>query len=192
MIMKTKSLSNAEAALLGLLAEGPKHPYQIEKDVEYRDMRSWTDLSMSSIYKLLQKLEGKEMVSAETELAEGNRARKTYQITAEGRKALEVKIRSLLRKPVLQKDPFYVGMYNSDFVLQDEVIDSLAFYRESVVEQIDGYRRLEQFLVDHQCSRARLSVAIRPRYLLEAELTWLEAYLSELKTDHGSPEGGNG
>jgi len=50
-------LTNAEAALLGLLSERPMHPYQIEKEVRSRDMRFWTELSMSSIYKLLRKLE---------------------------------------------------------------------------------------------------------------------------------------
>jgi hypothetical protein len=33
------TITSAEAALLGLLTEGDKHPYQIEKDVQFRDMR---------------------------------------------------------------------------------------------------------------------------------------------------------
>ena len=53
------ALSNGEAALLGLLSEKPMYPYQIEQEVKYRDMRFWNDLSMSSIYKLLDGLEKK-------------------------------------------------------------------------------------------------------------------------------------
>ena len=172
-------LGNAEAALMGLLAEGPKHPYQIEKDVEYRDMRSWTDLSMSSIYKQLRKLEEAELVTAETEITEENRARKVYSVTPEGREALEIKLRALLRKPEIRKDPFHVGIYNSHFLLPDEVSASLEQYREELLELIDGYRRLEQFLIDSKCEKNRLAVAIRPRYQWEGELRWLDEYLAE-------------
>ncbi|MBC8375118.1 MAG: PadR family transcriptional regulator, partial [FCB group bacterium] len=83
--MDPETISNAEAALLGLLAEKPKHPYQIEKDVEYREMRTWTDLSMSSIYKLLKKLEDQKLVTSEMVLTEDNRARKIYSISEAGR-----------------------------------------------------------------------------------------------------------
>ncbi len=177
--MNEYQITNAEAALMGLLAEKPKHPYQIEKDVEYREMRTWTDLSMSSIYKLLRKLEEAEMVKSEVTLAESNRARKTYQLTDSGRDALETKLREVLRKPVPQKDPFHVGIYNSDLLLKDEVVDCLEMYRESVEELITGYDRLEQFLRDSKCSPARLAVATRPRFQWEGELKWVKQYLTE-------------
>ncbi len=178
--MVDQIVTNAEAALMGLLAENPKHPYQIEKDVQYRDMRSWTDLSMSSIYKLLKKLEDAGMVKAEVELSEGNRARKIFEITADGREALEVKLRALLRKPEIPKDPFNLAIYNSDQLPVNEIKDCLMLYREEVQELVEGYKRLEQFLRDSDCSPARLAVAVRPQHHWEGELRWLEAYLKEL------------
>ena len=69
--MTNSSLSNAEAALLGLLAEKPMHPYQIEQEVRYRDMRFWTELSMSSIYKLLRKLEREGLVIKKVQKSPG-------------------------------------------------------------------------------------------------------------------------
>jgi DNA-binding PadR family transcriptional regulator len=50
------TLTNSEVALLGLLSEKAKHAYQIGRDVEHRDMRSWTDLSQSTIYRQLTSL----------------------------------------------------------------------------------------------------------------------------------------
>ena len=47
-------ISNAETTLLGLLSEQSMYPYQIEQEVKYRGMRFWTELAMSSIYKLHQ------------------------------------------------------------------------------------------------------------------------------------------
>ena len=60
--MHDNSLTLMETALLGLLSEGPMHPYRIEKEVRERKLRSWTDLSMSSVYKLLVKLERRGLV----------------------------------------------------------------------------------------------------------------------------------
>lgn len=177
--MPDEMISEAEAALLGLLAERAKHPYQIEKDVEYREMRTWTDLSMSSIYKLLKKLETDELVKSETELTEDNRARKIYSISDQGQEALEMKLRSILRRPVALKDPFHLGIYNADQLEDDELRSCLEFYREEVVELIDGYQRLEDFLRDQDCSPARLAVAIRPRYQWEGVLRWVDEFLKE-------------
>jgi len=165
---------------MGLLAEEPKHPYQIEKDVEYRDMRSWTDLSMSSIYKLLRKLEEGGYVGSETEISEGNRARKIYSLTEPGREMLEAKLRSLLRNPEMGKDSFHVAIYNSNLLPEDEVKSCLTQYREAVTELIDGYRRLEKFLEEKECSAARLAVATRPRFRWEGELKWVDEYLAGL------------
>lgn len=179
--MTSEIISNAETALLGLLAEKPKHPYQIEKDVEYREMRTWTDLSMSSIYKLLKKLEDLNLVSSETTLTEENRARKIYSITEEGRGSLEIKLRTILRRPELVKDPFLLGIYNADILEVDELISCLEFYREEVVETITGYGKLRDFLKEQNCSAVRLAVATRPGYQWEAVLRWLDEFLPDLK-----------
>ncbi|NQT62436.1 MAG: PadR family transcriptional regulator [Candidatus Marinimicrobia bacterium] len=181
--MGPETISNAEAALLGLLAEKPKHPYQIEKDVEYREMRTWTDLSMSSIYKLLKKLEDQELVSSEMVLTEDNRARKIYSISEAGRECLEIKLRALLRRPEVLKDPFHLGIYNADILEHDELISCLEFYRESVVEIIAGYVRLKDFLTQENCSPIRLAVATRPAYQWEGVLKWLDEFLPSLKAD---------
>ena len=183
--MNTETISNAEVALLGLLAEKPKHPYQIEKDVEYRDMRSWTDLSMSSIYKLLKKLEEQKLVGSETTLTEDNRARKVYSISEEGRESLEIKLRALLRKPDILKDPFHLGIYNADILEPDELLSCLEFYREAVEETIAGYARLKDFLAEQDCSTARLAVAIRPQYQWEGVLRWIDEFIPTLKQELG-------
>ena len=53
-------ISNIEAAILGLLCERPQYGYEIEKIIEKRNMRNWTEIGFSSIYYILKKLEEKE------------------------------------------------------------------------------------------------------------------------------------
>ena len=54
--------TNAEFALMSLLAEGPLHGYAVEQLVEQRGMRHWTEIGFSSIYFLLKKLEARGLV----------------------------------------------------------------------------------------------------------------------------------
>ena len=76
------------------------YPYQIEQEVKYRDMRFWTELSMSSIYKLLQKLEESRLDHTRTDkVSSENRLQKIYTISDKGKKALQQKIKTLLSTP---------------------------------------------------------------------------------------------
>jgi len=59
--MSSHPLSDAELVILSLILEQPQHGYQIEKQITLRNMRTWTDLSTSSIYYIIGKLEEKDL-----------------------------------------------------------------------------------------------------------------------------------
>ena len=70
----TKIVTEAELMILGLLAERPRHGYEIEEVIEARGMREWTAIGFSSIYYLLNKLEkggGKRPELAESRMEQG-------------------------------------------------------------------------------------------------------------------------
>ena len=54
--MKGHNLTDAELLVLGLVAEMPRHGYQLEQVIEERGMREWTRIGFSSIYFVLGKL----------------------------------------------------------------------------------------------------------------------------------------
>lgn len=176
-------MSNAEAALLGLLAERPRHPYQIEKEVRDRDMRSWTDLSMSTIYKLLRKLERDGFVASKAELSEQNRARKTYEITEDGMDLLRERVRFALREPQAAKWPIDVGISNLAVIPVDEAVSCLRTYRAGLEERRSGYRALEDYLKAEGCPVYRLAFARRPIRMLEGEIRWVDEYIEELLSE---------
>jgi DNA-binding PadR family transcriptional regulator len=175
------SITSAEAALLGLLSEGNKHPYQIEKDVQYRDMRFWTELSMSAIYKLLRKLEENEMVECTTELTEENRARKIYSITEEGAAALREKLADLLKEPEHIRWQADIAFYNLDVYEKAEQLMLLGEYRKGILKKIEGYKELEAFMKDSQCPLYPISISRRPVFLLEGELQWLDEFIRDIE-----------
>ena len=77
----TIGTSLTEELILGILAEQPCHGYQIEKLIEERGMRKWTDVGFSSIYYILEKLEKKGL--AESVPTKG-KDKKEYKITKSG------------------------------------------------------------------------------------------------------------
>ena len=174
-------LSNTKTALLGLLSERPMHPYQIEKEVKYRDMRFWTDLSMSSIYKLLKDLEEDGLVDRTNEISSENRLRKLYAISSEGKKALRKKLKELLIKPEHIRWQIDIGTYNSDLLPLKTVQTTLEKYRSTLKEKIESYEALLNFLKESGCPTHRFAVATRPIFLLKGEIEWVDLYLSDIK-----------
>jgi DNA-binding PadR family transcriptional regulator len=174
-------LSNAEAALLGLLSEQPMYPYQIEQEVKYRDMRFWTDLSMSSIYKLLRKLEMEELVTRQNQVSAGNRLQKLYSLSEKGQQALRDKLVETLRTPEHMRWQIDIGMYNCNLLSPEQVRDALQENRNEIVKKIQGYHDLLDFLTASKCPEHRFALAKRPVFLFEAEIRWIDSYLSGLE-----------
>ncbi len=77
-------INEREAAVLGLLCEKPQYGYTIEKIIEERGMRHWTDIGFSSIYYVLKRLEHRSLVVSACEHQQDKPARKVYTITLRG------------------------------------------------------------------------------------------------------------
>ncbi|MFZ1681314.1 MAG: PadR family transcriptional regulator, partial [Rhizobiaceae bacterium] len=95
--MEPKTLTDAELLLLGLVAEMPRHGYEIERAIEERGMREWTRIGFSSIYFVLGRLEKAGLVAAAAPA--GQKARKVFSATPAGYAALVDQSLAALRNP---------------------------------------------------------------------------------------------
>lgn len=91
------NITNAEYAVLGLLMERPSHGYDLEKIIQLRGMREWTELAFSSIYYILNKLEKRGL--AESQRDPAKRTRKIYSPTRSGRAAFQAATQKALAIP---------------------------------------------------------------------------------------------
>lgn len=174
-------LSNAETALLGLLSEKDKHAYQVEKDIQERSMREWTDLSMSSVYKLLTKLEKEGAVGSRREISNENRTRKIYSLTEVGLQRLKETLLAIVSEPEIVKSRMDVAISNMAQLSLEEAIQGLTRYRGQLLERIEGYEGLEAYLKGENCPNYRLAFAYRPIHLLRGEVEWVDHYIKDLK-----------
>jgi DNA-binding PadR family transcriptional regulator len=174
-------ISNREAALLGLLSERPMYAYEIEKIIEERNMRYWTEISFSTLYYELKKLEEKKLVTANIQLSANNVAKKIYKINTDGKKILKEKIMNLLSK--MEKIVWQVdlGMANICLLNQQETEIAFTKYIESINEAVEMYKNLLDFFKKHTYPDSDCSLAERPIMHLQIEKKWAEEYLEGIK-----------
>jgi len=174
-------ISNKEIALLGLLNEKPMHGYEIEQEVYNRDMRFWTEISLSSIYKVLKKLEAKGYVRSKVRLTTNNVAQKVDTITAIGKKALRESIAKLFTEFDHHRWEVDLAISNLNSLSGDEAEICINAYIVKMEELLKGYGELQKYLVVNGCKAFRQALAIRPQFLYKAEIEWAKGYLKIIK-----------
>jgi DNA-binding PadR family transcriptional regulator len=184
------TISNKEMALLDLLSEGPLHAYGIEKEIENRSMREWTEISMSSVYKLLNKLSQAGLITAEVRLAQNNISQKVYAITQEGLATLKERIKTFLSEPEKYLHRLDLATSHLGLLGKEEALTCLRAYRQRLLEAIACYRELEEYLKGEACPIFDLALARRPQYILKGEICWVDEYLQDIalmdKKDRGT------
>lgn len=174
-------ITNKEAALLNLLSEKPKHAYEIEQDIKERDMRYWTEISMSSVYKLLHKLEVRDLLKSTVKLSKKNVAQKVYTLTAKGRRAFREKLALLFSTWEVVRYPLDIGLASLWMLDKKEALALLARYGEQLERMLVCYADLEKYLLEHHCPPGNVHLASRRRFMLAGEKKWLQALGAELR-----------
>ena len=171
------SVSNKETALLGLLSESPMHGYQIEQTIYERSMDYWTEISRSSIYKLLNKLENEKLVKSELKLTDKNINQKVYKITVDGKKKLKQKIMEILSEPEKMTWRIDLAVANYKILNTKEAEECLKKYEQKLDELIIGYGNLIKYLKSEDCPINKFGLATRPLALFKAEKVWLKEFI---------------
>ena len=175
------AISNAEATILGLLSESPRHPYQISLDVEERGMQTWSDLSRTTVYKMLRRLELKRMAKGDAEITAGGRKRRIYRPTAKGNAALAAYLRHELSHHSTHKSPIDAAIYWSDRLPDAETARLLGEYRKELEKAIEFWKCMVGYLADGGCPKSDQAMCDRKAHMLEGELLWLDKYAKELE-----------
>jgi DNA-binding PadR family transcriptional regulator len=109
----TKSRARAsekEIVLLGLVAEESIHGHGLERKIRERHIAEWTDIALSSIYRVLDELQRKRLIRTKLVQAGQGAARKVHEITERGRDALAAGVAAFLNDMSPMKTPMSVGL----------------------------------------------------------------------------------
>ena len=176
--MTAAKLTEPELLVLGLVAEMPRHAYQLHQEIERRGMREWTTIGFSSVYFLLGKLAGKRLVRSKT--PESEKAKKVFTVTASGRKALVARTLDSLGTYRRVSSSVLPGMLHWPVLAKKDALGALQARAESV-------RTERERLVDVRAERQPLPDFVELLFdhslgQLDAEGEWIARTLDYMKT----------
>ena len=174
--MSTKT-SLTEELILGLLAEQPRHGYQIEKLIEDRGMRKWTEVGFSSIYYVLDKLEKKGF--AKSAPAKG-KDKKEYAITGLGSTVLTEKTKQRLIDRQPANSHFMTALANSQNMSTKDLLQAFDA-RKKILEEDLQVLKLQEAR-EGFAPRSAQQLFSLGMTMLQAELGWLEEEIETLQT----------
>jgi DNA-binding PadR family transcriptional regulator len=173
-----KGLTDAELLVLGLVAEMPRHGYELEQVIEQRGMREWTQIGFSSIYFVLGKLEKLELVAAQKPA--GAKARKVFRVTNAGRTTLVDQSLAALRTVRPSYGSVLLGMAHWPVLERDAAVGALTERGAAVQAEL-------QRLGDIQVAQQPLPDYVEALFdhalgQLRAEATWVRQTLDYMTT----------
>lgn len=163
--------------LLGMIKKQPQSAYELQKNVEYRNISKWIKVSTPAIYKKVLQLEEKGYICGEV-VKEGKMPEKTiYQITDLGNQ----NFKSLMEKTSVQATRVFLDfnavVMHLDLVSAGEGRELLG----NIEKEIVAYR---DFLAHMQSERQH--IPLRGRTILEQQLSvaqaladWVEKFEKE-------------
>ena len=174
-------ISEREAAVLGLLCENPLCGYTIEKIIDERGMRYWTDIGFSSIYYVLKRLERRELVTVSCEQQEDRPSRKVYDITAAGRTLMQEKVRSQLAQPHRIASPFDLGIVYNQLLPRDETVACLRERMRALDRSMHVLRARQAKQKKNRKPYFVLALSGRTLAHLDTEKTWVDQFIREVE-----------
>ncbi len=176
--MTEYNLSNAELAILSLIAEQPRHGYELELVIEERGMREWTEVAFSSIYFILNGLVKKGLAASLLQPAAGRGpAKKVFSATPQGYSALHDGIFLAISIADHDNQRFLLGLSCLPLLSNTEVEKAFQERKATLAAKIKEFARHPAFTVPgfppHVRAMFEYSTA-----LIQTELEWSERFLS--------------
>lgn len=171
-------MATIDLIVLGMLTKEPMSAYDIQKQVEYRNISRWVKISTPSIYKKVIKLEEKGYIKSDV-VKEGKKAEKAvYALTDAGEREFEKLMTEIACKPInifLDFNAVIVNLESLPPEKQKQCLDSI----EANVKTLKGYLEENMALKETLPEIPETGKAVLRQQLILAEA--IEAWMATLK-----------
>lgn len=174
-------------ALLGLLAQKPRHGYELRAAFEavVGGSEAW-DVKPAQIYTTLDRLEEAGLVERHSDLGEGSEpARRIYNLTEPGRAALHEWFASAVDAQH-QRDEFFVKLMVALFSGEASPERILQTQRVHLYKEMHAMTTLRDSY-DPRCAMAQILLLDKAIMHLEADLRWMDITEMRIEAIKGQP-----
>ena len=168
-------MTDAEIAILSLLAEGPQADTMLRKQIESRGLRRWTAIGTSSMYYVLDKLEKQGLIR---KMIDGD-GLAIYRNSAAGMGILQTAMVDLLATPHTFDRFFELGLANLTVLKTPQVRTALLSRQQDLQANIDRLERLIDEEMAGENTFSVIAVFSHRRHMMQAEAIWLQQFISE-------------
>jgi DNA-binding PadR family transcriptional regulator len=176
----SSEVTPAELTLLGLLAEKPRHGYELEEVITARGMREWTEIGFSSIYYLLGRLRDRGLI-AEAGPPPQPKGRKVFAPTPDGMRVCAEAAEAAIADPHPVFPALLVGLANQPLIPPDRLRAALDRREAALSERTELVRRT--FAAQPDLPEFVQAIFTYTLAQLTAELAWLSDYRHDLAAD---------
>jgi len=162
--------------ILGLLAETPLHGYEVKTRFESILGHTW-EVNIGQVYSTLQRLERDNWVEAVGE--RGDRGKQAYQLTAQGRQALDHWLSEPEAEPQQLHDELFIKLMLMRRLANGNLEGLIARQRRVYLQHLRNLAELERHARAE--NRPDLLLLIKGAVIhTEADIKWLDVCLEEL------------
>lgn len=170
-------------AVLGLLAEQPRHPYEVAFTMRKRHMHRHIKLNFGSLYHTFEQLQRADWIEPTETAREGRRPERTvYTLTPEGRKRFLDQLRELIAEPATEYSAFEAGLSFMHQLPKDEALEVLRMRATALEQGIENEEQLLQWLHGRGLSRLALIEAEMVKAQHVWQLAWVRQIASEIES----------
>jgi DNA-binding PadR family transcriptional regulator len=176
---------SVQLVILGLLAEKPRHGYELRQEVERRLYATYINLSGGSLYYNLGQLERFGHVEKAWAEQKGRYpTRQVYQITPAGTEYLQTELRRLLFDTEAREKLF--DPLNAALAFGHSIDTSVL--RDALTTQLKWAQKRAEWVVEQQSYWRTQEISLNQAKIiahglahLQAEIGWLEKFLQDLE-----------
>lgn len=176
-----KQLSPLAMAVLGLLAERARHPYEMYQLLVHRHADRLLKVRPGTLYHAVGRLAEAGLVEATETVKDGNRPERTnYAIRPAGRAKLAAVLRQLLAEPVKEYPRFPQALSEAHNLPAAVVIELLAQRVVALERELAALETDRLLALSREAPRQFWIDVEYQQHQLRAELAWIKSFSAQV------------
>ncbi len=180
----TEILSQTSLMILGIIAEKPTYPYNINKIINYRSRHFKSKKPLPSVYSTINLLNTKKLIAGK-KLKDSSMPEKTiYHITTKGKAALIANMVSFLSTPEEPLSEMGAALLMLGHLDKDTALNALKELKIKLEEEIAQRKIFNSKEKENDSSYAGLIAVKRALNVLKVDLETVKAVLEKAESDN--------
>ena len=170
-------------AVLGLLGERPRHPYEVAFVMRQRHMDEHIKLNLGTLYHTFEQLRRAGWIEPTETEREGRRPERTvYALTEQGSRRFRDRLQELIAEPAGEYSSFEAGLSFLHQLSREEAVELLGMRASALEQRLEAGDQILSWLQSRGLSRLSLIEAEMVKEQLRWQLGWVRQIVQEIES----------